>query len=628
MKMIKISVVFVCLMLGVSCTLDLQQNPNTVDPSQAIPDLLLNSMQRQLAGLFQGASSTGMTLTRLQNAGNSTYANTISPNGFDGTWSTAYAGILLDGNTLIAQADKDGFARHAGMTRVMNAYVLLMLVDMFGDVPYSKAFGGASQFNPSVDPGLSVYTAAIAMLDKGILDLTTLLSNATPTPGYLNPVAPTPPDQYYYGNFGNWVRLANTLKLKAFLNLRLTDLPGATTGINAVLAHPGGLITAQGQSFMFHYGSNTADPDARHPRFIANYPSGGGNYMSNWLMWQMIHGYDAVQQGGIGDPRLRFYFYRQTGSNNTDPNNIRCVTNLLAPAHYPQVLAGAISITGPLGHPAGISTDPLNAAWTSSGAGSAGTLPKTFCYPSLNGYWGRDHVDAQGIPPDNFLRTAWGAYPAGGRFDGATQTGVGSNIGMRGAGIQPIMMRCFTEFMLAEAVLTMPGIVGASPAATHFANGINASFTDVRDFSLNGTMPGSAQPAGPNESATITGFYSSANYTANVNTYLNRAAGVAPDKGGANVQYAAASATEKLNLIAREYWIASFGNGVEAYNLYRRTGFPSGMQPTLQATVASAPFPRSYYYPQAFAALNSSVTQKTVLSQRVFWDTNTANLDF
>lgn len=643
MKLKKISFVFFCLMLGASCTLDLQENPNAVNPDQGVPNLLLNSIQRQFAALHSAASGVGATLTRQANAAGSTYANTISPNGFDGIWNTAYAGILEDGVTLITLADQNGYARHAGMARIFNAFTMLMLVDMFGDVPYTTAFQGDDNFNPSVDGGLATYNAVIALLDKAIIDLTTPATNAIPA-GYLNPIAPSPEDQYYYGGLAKWVKLANSLKLKAFLNLRESDPTGATAGINAAIT--GGLILAANENFFFHYGISTSDPDARHPLFVNNYPAGGGNYMSNWLMWQMFHGYDATQNGQPGDPRIRFYFYRQRTTNNTDPNNIRCVTNLLAPAHYPQKIGSAIVLNGTAGHPVGISTDPNAVAWSTNGSGSAGNLPRTFCYPSDRGYWGRDHVDPQGIPPDANLRTAWGVYPAGGRYDSDAITGTLRNVradaGMRGAGIQPIMMRSFVNFMLAEAVLYLPGVVGAPTAAVAFETGMRNSFDDVREFSTTGTISGTGHPAGPNENTTIaltppnsvagiSSAYPSGTYNTDRDNYILHAvgAGGVTDLGGALTQFNLASTPDaKMDFVAREYWIASFGNGVEAYNLYRRTGMPSGMQPTIQATTASSPFPRSYYYPQAFAALNSTVVQKTTLSEKVFWDMNTTNLDF
>lgn len=81
-----------------------------------------------------------------------------------------------------------------------------------------------------------------------------------------------------------------------------------------------------------------------------------------------------------------------------------------------------------------------------------------------------------------------------------------------------------------------------------------------------------------------------------------------------------------MGYVAREYWIALFGNGIEAYNLYRRTGLPTGMQPTQNPQ--PGPFPRIFYYPANAANLNSNIQQRTALNEKVFWDTNTSNLDF
>ncbi|MBL7860119.1 MAG: SusD/RagB family nutrient-binding outer membrane lipoprotein [Cyclobacteriaceae bacterium] len=595
MKLTKFFILTVFVWLGSSCTLDLREDPNAVQPNQALPSLILNSMQRNLAGLFNTASSNGMIATRLMNSGGNNYANIWNPQSFDGTWSTAYANILLDGKQLIELADANGLARHAGMARVISAYTLLLLVDSFGDVPYSQALQGSDEFNPGVDNMADVYNEAIALLDKAKTDLT------TPTValgGYLNATAPAISDLYYANNYGNWVRLANSLKLKVYLNLRLTDPTAATAGINAVIADAGGLISTTAQNFTFRYGISQSDPDSRHPRFNANYLAGGGNYMSNYLIWQMFHGYDATQNGQPGDPRIRFYFYRQVSTNNSDPNNIRCVTALSAPPHYPFSTGTAIIYNSKAGVPPGISTNPAHPAYFSSSG-----LPRTFCYPTDRGYWGRDHVDNQGIPPDNFLRSAWGAYPSGGRFDANVNTSVNANVGMRGAGMQPIMMRSFVQFMLAEAALYL-GTTGT--ARTYYQNGIQASFDDVRAF-----------VAGGAEATTVNTFYPAATYTTDVTNYITAAlAAYDAQVGNDNI----------MNYIAREYWIALYCNGVEAFNLYRRTGLPTGMQPALNDDPGA--FPRSFYYPANFATRNSSVTQKSDLTGRIFWDTNTSNLDF
>lgn len=606
MRAYKKLVVVLAVVLASSCSLDLREDPNAVQPSQVLPSLLLNSIQRQLPAAFNAANSSGAQMTRLINGGGQTYSVTVRPQNLDGLWSTAYAGILMDANNLIKVADEQGYARHAGMARVMQAYTLLLLVDMFGDVPFSEAFQGAGNFNPSPDNGGTLYDYALQTLDKAKIDLTTPATTANPA-GYLNPVAPEIQDLYYGRNYTRWVKFANTLKLKAFLNLRLTDATRAQDGINTLLATPNSLIDAQNENFIWRYGTNISDPDARHPRFISQYPGGGGDYQSNWLMWHMFYAYEATHTIASGtqpgDPRMRFYFYRQRIQNTSSSNDLRCLTETI-PDHYPSATGGAVIYNAIAGVPpmGSVSTDASNAAWT-----------RTFCVPTDRGYWGRDHLDPQGIPPDGLLRTAYGAYPVGGRFDNNAGASVSASVGMKGAGIQPIMMRSFVQFMLAEARLnlTIPG-----DAETYFKNGINYSFEDVRAWAVNGTYGTSdAAAASPTEASSIETFYPAANYTTDVAAYVASAVSAFNDP-----------ASEELNYVAREYWVALVGNGYEAYNLYRRTGMPTGMQPALYSQ--PGPFPRSMWYPANSANLNNAITQKPDLKGRVFWDNNQTNLDF
>jgi len=635
MKIYKKIALALSVVVATSCTLDLREDPNAVQPSQVLPSLMLNSLQRSLAVFFNTASNTGTRLTRQVNAGSSLYQTTITPEGMNGTWTTAYANILQDVDQLLKLSVPDKtkpnerYARHMGIARIIQAYTLVTLVDSFGDIPFTEAFKGDGNFNPGVDVQADLYAKAIVMLDSAKLDLTTGLTT-DPIPGYQSPIAPPVTDMYYGAGaagatttFPKWLRLANSIKLKIYLNLRLNDPTGSAAAINAMIADvspTGGFITAQNQNFIFRYGTTTADPDARHPSFVGQYPAGGGDYQSNWLMWHMLHGYDAQRDGQYGDPRMPFYFYRQTLTNSTSTNEIRCLSESL-PSHYPASTGTAIidnTIAGrpPMGIGAGHPTnDPLDAAWN-----------RTFCYVSDKGYWGRDHVDPQGIPPDGQLRTAYGPYPVGGRYDNnnANPLGVtGSALfGMAGAGMQPIMMRSFVNFMLAEAALYLPLSAPALTALQYYTDGINTSFTDVRDWSVNGTYSSSSVAAAPNEAALINGSYTSVEYSADVTAYVASAVAAF----GAPSPVLGSLADSQMNYVAREYWIASFRNGVEAYNLYRRTGMPTGMQPVLNPQPGN--FPRSFWYPANFANLNNTVSQKADLAGKVFWDANTTNLNF
>ena len=87
---------------------------------------------------------------------------------------------------------------------------------------------------------------------------------------------------------------------------------------------------------------------------------------------------------------------------------------------------------------------------------------------------------------------------------------------------------------------------------------------------------------------------------------------------------AATTDDARMGVIGREYWVALYGNGIEAYNLYRRTGKPANQQPALDPNPGA--FARSFFYPTSFVTRNSSAVQKEGVTMPVFWDTNPASL--
>jgi hypothetical protein len=208
-------------------------------------------------------------------------------------------------------------------------------------------------------------------------------------------------------------------------------------------------------------------------------------------------------------------------------------------------------------------------------------------------------LNGEGIPPDGLKRTAYGIYPAGGRFDNNAGQSVSPTAGSGGAGIQPIMLPAFVDFMLAEAALTMTGVAG-NPK-TLMLSGITKSQNYVRAFSL-----------ASSQASVISAFQTDAQFTkarTDYGTYVG-------------AEYDAATAGRRMYLVGREYWLSLYGNGNEAYNLYRRTGQPDGMQPGLLANFGV--FPRSLFYPNVYVTTNFNAVQKASQGVRVFWDTNPA----
>lgn len=532
------------MVVALSCDLNKLDNPSVLTPDQADPDFVLNGVQLNFADFFWEASDFGMQMTRLIHFYGPTYENGFRALDFDGLWTTGYSDILVNINKTVASLEDRQLYYHLGMMQVMQAYTMMTLVDYFGRIPYSEAFD-PNNFNPAQDDEESVYAEAIAILDDAIANFNRDLDGDPSN----NSLAKPKNDLYYSGNGARWRSLAKTLKLRAYLQTRLVD-SSAKTNIEALVTD-NDLIDAgnHAEDFNFRYSTTNANPDSRHPYFTGTYLNGANYYMSNHFMNEMYLGKNFV------DPRIRYYFYRQVSETTDDVNQLFCI-NVAPPAHY----AGFV-----------------------------------FCAVG-DGYWGRDFGDFSGIPPDNFERTAFGVYPAGGTFDNSSFLSVNQEMGLKGAGILPIMNSAFTEFMKAEAALILNSPTTGNPR-TLMEQGIRKSIGKAMAF---GASVAGTSPLIPSTAAID-------NYVNDVLTSYD----------------AAATDDERLQIIIKEYWIALFCNGIDAFNTYRRTGKPVDMQPTLQPAGGNAY--RSFTYPSVYVTRNSTASQKPDNKVQVFWDTNPPN---
>jgi len=74
------------------------------------------------------------------------------------------------------------------------------------------------------------------------------------------------------------------------------------------------------------------------------------------------------------------------------------------------------------------------------------------------------------------------------------------------------------------------------------------------------------------------------------------------------------------NALAEQAFIDMYGGGADAYNFYRRTGYPTTVKPNLEPDPGV--FPRVFLYPSVEVIANPNVLQRTDLTDQVFWDTN------
>lgn len=536
--------------------LDITQNPNALTPEQASIDFFLNSIQEDFVRAFEGdadfdandnwqsGGSTigdglnihGMHLTRMVQMNGRNYPTVYLASDMTDEWTNAYRGILADLRAMNPLAEEAALSHHLGIGQFIEAFLMVTMVDFFGDVPYSEIIQAEDGiFNPVADPGASIYDAALVLLDQAIANFND------------NPTADPAQDFYYDNDYEKWVRAANTLKMKIYLQRRLVDA-NALASFNAIVSS-GNFIQETADDFQYAWpGASATQPDTRHPRYGLNYQAAGaGDYMSNWLMNLM----DTSD-----DPRIRYYFYRQVPAVpgvEIPPNEetLRCSLQT-PPAHY----AGY-----------------------------------TFCNLP-NGYWGRDHGDDEGIPPDGLLRTTFGSYPVGGKFDDDSFTAINASAGAGGRGISVLLSAFGVDFMRAEMAM----VAGNTIAARDFMlAGYDKSVAKVQAF-LEGRA-GSADISFEPSAGAIAGF-----------------------RNNLSQSFDNASATGKWDILGEQHFIAHFGNGVEPYNFYRRTLYPTTLQPNREPSPGT--FIMSMYYPTNSVNNNANISQKADQAQPVFWDSS------
>jgi len=378
-------------------------------------------------------------------------------------------------------------------------------------------------------------------------------------------------DLFYNGDADAWVTLVKTLKLKFYMQTRLVDA-GAKAKIEELLTEDN-LINEPSQDFVFQYGTSISAPDSRHPQYGANYVDAGGpGYLSNYYMWMVASQKYGGNVNFNGDPRLRYYFYRASLNYNwANSSTCPCFARSYLATNSP-----------PAWYPSVPDETP-------------------FCVIG-KGYLGRDHGDASGGPPDGSFRSTYGVYPAGGAFDADEADAITASLGAKGAGIDPIWLSSYTSFLKAEAAIALGSAV-AGPARALLQAGVTTSIGKVLGFpaKLGYTIPEDKVPTATQID----------NYIALVLANYD----------------AAASDDARMNIIMTEYYLAAWGNGVEPYNNYRRTGKPDNMQPPA-AVPEPGFFMRSFFYPSVFVNRNANApAQKNPgnAADKVFWDNNPDN---
>jgi hypothetical protein len=230
MKNIKFALIlFVfALLAGVmSCSkesFNINKNPNNATDSTVAYNVLLPSalnstarvVSRSWGWLQNYLGYWARSGTYAPNADEESYQITTSFQ--SGIWSGLYDN-LYDYQAMQIGASKAGATFYEGIARIMKAHNFAMLVDIYGNVPYSEALKGASVTTPKYDKGLDIYKDLLRQLDLAIDQIKNADESET------GPNANVLTDDVMFGTKlfpttdihemkTHWIQFANTLKLR------------------------------------------------------------------------------------------------------------------------------------------------------------------------------------------------------------------------------------------------------------------------------------------------------------------------------------------------------------------------------------------------------------------------------
>jgi hypothetical protein len=190
----------------------------------------------------------------------------------DNHWSALYAGTLADlnqakinlMNDVIPANDLD-FANKTAIKKnqiaqidILMSYTFQVLVDTNGDIPYTEALLGGSNYLPKYDKAIDIYKNLIVKLNESIaaIDDTNVGFESA--------------DIIYNGNMENWIKLANSIKLKLGINLLASNLENslAIATINSAISN--GLISSNSENCKLPYMENLPNTNPLYVDLVAS----------------------------------------------------------------------------------------------------------------------------------------------------------------------------------------------------------------------------------------------------------------------------------------------------------------------------------------------------------------------
>lgn len=256
-----IGILLAVIMLLNSCDkwIDPEINVSPNSPADVPLNMLLPSSQAGIAYVFGGDHSrmSGMWMQHLSGVDRQSFAlerySMLESDG-NNLWNTLYGGVLKNLVIMVDKAQEQEANYYEGTAKILQAFTLALLTDVWGDIPFSDALRGEDgNLTPVFDSQEQIYGTINTLLDEAV----TLLGQDPP----VGIPRPGGDDLFYGGDVAQWVKVAKSLKVRYALRPanRTGDLGNVRDLINA-----GGLMASNADNFVFNFTTNANEWNPRY----------------------------------------------------------------------------------------------------------------------------------------------------------------------------------------------------------------------------------------------------------------------------------------------------------------------------------------------------------------------------
>ncbi len=308
------------LVLSTACTKnfdDMNTNQHEADEDMMSSDNLKTGaffaqMQRNVV-LFKDGSNLTSDYQVAQGLTSDAYSGYIAPTGtwyggvhngayyfitgwIERTFTSGFASVMPAWQSIKKTADEQNLPEIAALATIVKVQGMHRVTDAYGPIPYNNYGSGSLQNTYSSQE--DVYKKFFEELD-GAITVLTGYAQSNPSTKLLQKY-----DYIYAGNVANWIKFANTLRLRLAMRIVYANAALAKTEAEKSILNPYGVIASVAERAALQRSNNLT---YYHPLQEIAYSFNAGEARMSASMDAYMNGY--------ADPRRASYFTRADDNN-------------------------------------------------------------------------------------------------------------------------------------------------------------------------------------------------------------------------------------------------------------------------------------------------------------------------